>query len=225
MNVTLPLLGPSQADLVGAVLGFFFTVALLTYIIGDNPVYRVALHLFIGVSVGYVTLVVIYQVLGPRLFEPLLSTDPVATVLAVVPLVLFLFLIFKLAPGTSALGNVGVAYLLGVGAAVAVAGAITGTLLTQIESSWTPNAGNLLNHVVILAGTVLTLYYFQFWVRGRTATGEAERLPFVQFVSELGKGFMVITLGAIYGGMILSGLAVLGGLMVSLSGWIAVLLP
>ena len=56
----MPTLTTLQADLIGASLGFFFTLALLSYLIGDNPLYRIALHVFIGVSVGYILLVIIY---------------------------------------------------------------------------------------------------------------------------------------------------------------------
>lgn len=202
----------AQAELLSGVLGFIFTVALLSYLIGDNPLYRLALHAFVGVAVGYATLVILYQVLRPRLMTPLLSGDPRATVLATVPLILFIFLILKISPRTAALGNISVAYLIGVGAAVAAGGALTGTLLPQVRTTWLslwPEAsGTFLNNLVIVVGTVTTLLAFQFWLQGRTAGGEVGRVALMRLLAGIGQGFLVLTLGVIYGGMILSGIAV-----------------
>jgi hypothetical protein len=213
-------LTPGQYDLFGGALAFFFTVALLSYLIGDNPIYRIALHLFIGVAIGYGVLVVVFQVLVPRLLLPMLSGDVVAIGLALVPLLLFIFLILKLSPRTSGLGNLAIAYLIGVGAAVAVGGAVSGTVLPQIRSTWTAwtYAGPLAT-LVIVVGTITTLIYFQFWLRGRSASGDPQRIPLIRLAANVGQGFLVLTLAAIYGGMILSGIAIFSHQITLLAGW------
>ena len=192
MSLDLPA---GQAELVTGILGFCFTVALLSYLIGDNVLYRVALHLFIGVSVGYVTLVVIYQVLIPRLV----------------------------------LGNISMGFLFGVGTAVAVVGALRGTLVPQVRAAWLaliPGADlAFLNNVIILIGTITTLLTFQFWLQGRTPSGEVRRVAAMRMLADIGQGFLVITLGAIYGGLIVSGIAVFSERLAALSGWLTSLMP
>ncbi len=222
------ILSPGQADLITGALSFFFTVALLSYLIGDNPLYRLALHLFIGVGVGYATLVVIYQVLVPRLVVPLSSGNISIVALATVPLVLFIFLVFKLSPRTTPLGNIAVAYLLGVGTAVAVAGALKGTLLPQVQASWLSlmpdGTAGFLNNAIILVGAITTLLTFQFWLRGRTPAGEARRVAPMVILANIGQGFLAVTLGVVYAGMILSGIAVFSERLATLSGWVASLI-
>jgi hypothetical protein len=224
MDVTL---SPDQVNLLTGILSFFFTVALLSYLIGDNPLYRLALHIFIGVSVGYAALIVIYQVLQPRLITPLMSGDFTVVALTSVPLMLFLFLIMKINPRTSALGNSSVAYLIGVGTAVAVGGAITGTLLPQIQSTWVslmPGAsGKFVDDGIIAFGTVTTLLAFQYWLRGRTSGGEVKRVAILRFLSTTGQVFVVITLGVVYGGIILSGIAIFSHQLMALYDWAIVL--
>jgi hypothetical protein len=221
-------LTPEQADLLGGALGFFFTVALLSYLVGDNPLYRVALHLFVGVSIGYGALVVLFQVLRPRLFVPLTSGDAIPALLAGVPLVLFIFLVLKISPRTAALGNVSIAYMVGVGAAVAVGGGVTGTLIPQVQATWLsifPGANfTFINNAIIAAGTIFTLLYFQFWLRKRTTTGAAGRGVILRWAGEIGQGFMVLTLGAIYGGMILSGIAVFSERLIVVRLWLTSLM-
>lgn len=221
----IPSLTAQQADLLGGALAFVFTVALLSYLIGDNPLYRLALHIFIGVSVGYATLIVIYQVLVPRLAAPLLSGDLLLMALAAVPLILFIFLIFKLSPRTASWGNVSIAFMLGVGVAVAVGGAIRGTLLPQVQATWLSlfpaGIGRMISNLVILIGTLATLLSFQFWLQREGPEGEPARSPAMAIVARIGQGFIVVTLGTVYGGMILSGLAVLGERLSALAGWLA----
>jgi len=222
--MTLPQLSP---ELIGGGLAFFFTIALLSYVIGDNVIYRLALHLFVGVAAGYVGLVAIYKVITPYLIVPMTSGDTTLAALAAVPLLLFIFLILKLSPRTSALGNIGIAYMVGVGTAVAVGGAIIGTLIPQIMMTWRasepfPNA--IANQIVIALGAVTTLLYFQYWLRVETTAG-AERAAVLAVLASVGKGFIVTTLGAIYAGMILSGIAVFSERVMAMSSWIQGLIP
>jgi hypothetical protein len=219
MNLTLP-----SMDLIGGVLGFLFTVALLSYLIGDNPIYRLALHTFVGVSAGYVTLIIIYQVLTPRLITPLTSGDASKAALSIVPLVLFVFLIFKLSPRTAALGNISVACLIGVGTGVAVGGAVNGTLLPQLGLTWA-SGETWLNILLILVGTVTTLIYFQFWLRSSMTGGNPERVAVMRVLASVGQVFLVIALGVIYGGMILSGIAIFSERLMVMYQWVTGVLP
>jgi hypothetical protein len=220
---------PLSPEFLGGALGFFFTIALLSYLIGDNALYRIALHIFIGVSVGYVTLVVFYQVLQPRLIEPILSRNPVAIGLAAVPVVLFIMLLLKRGQRTAWLGSLAVAYMIGVGTAVAIGGAVTGTLLPQVRSTAIPlTQGDgliaILSNLIMVFGTIATLLYFQFWVRGRSASGDAQRVALMRYAAAVGQFFLMITLGVIYGGMILSGMAIFSERLITLYGWITSLL-
>jgi len=49
--------------------------------------------------------------------------------------------------------------------------------------------------------------------------GDVQRIAPIQFAAQIGQGFLVITLGVIYGGMILSGIAIFGERLVALSTW------
>jgi predicted membrane protein len=41
------------ADPIGAIIGFILTIMVLSYIIGDNALFRLAIHIFIGAASGY----------------------------------------------------------------------------------------------------------------------------------------------------------------------------
>ena len=55
------------ADLVGLLIGFSFTIFILSYILGDNFLFRFATHIFIGAAAGYTSVITIYNVILPQL--------------------------------------------------------------------------------------------------------------------------------------------------------------
>jgi len=56
-------------DVIGAWLGIFLTICILSFLYKDNPFYKFAEHLFVGVSIGYVVTQQLYNVLVPKLGE------------------------------------------------------------------------------------------------------------------------------------------------------------
>src|SRR5664279_3879735 len=93
-------------DLVAGILGFIFTLLIFSYLLGDNPLFRVAIYIFICVSSGYIAAVALWQVIIPRLLYPLYfaitSGDMVTTVVLAVPLLAGVLLL--LFPRQSGLG-------------------------------------------------------------------------------------------------------------------------
>jgi hypothetical protein len=129
-----------------------------------------------------------------------------------------LFLFFKVTP-LRKLGNWSVAILVGIGAAAAIGGAITGTLFPQILgtiNSVDPSAyaisssvwDQAINGTIIVLGTVTTLIYFHFGTQDIPGQSN-ERLPIIEHISKVGKVFLAITFGALYAGVFLSALAAL----------------
>ena len=51
----------NMLDLIGALLGFVLTIFIFSYIGGDNVLFRITTHLFVGVAAGYVAIVVIVK--------------------------------------------------------------------------------------------------------------------------------------------------------------------
>jgi hypothetical protein len=203
-------------DLVTGGISFLLTLMVLSYLIGDNPVFRIAIYIFIGVSAGYVAAVAWHQVLYPRLILPLFSASRGERLLLIIPLVLGLLLLFKLSSRTASLGSLPMAFLVGVGAAVAIGGAVMGTLLPQTQASM--NAFNLstagqyqLEHlgegIVMLIGTVTALAYFHFGAKA-TASGP-RRGKLVGIISWVGQIFIAITFGVLFAGVFMAALTAL----------------
>jgi len=202
----------SSLDILGAIIGFALTLMVFSYLIGDNPLFRVAIHVFIGVASGYATIMVINNVLVPRLIVPLISGSVEERALAIIPMLLGWLLLTKISPRLAVFGNIPVAYLVGVGAAVAIGGAVVGTLYPQVNATiaifdlntiqgFDSNRGlQLVNGVIILVGTVTTLAFFQFGTGTQLPNPNGIR-SWLDGLGQVGQVFIAIALGFLFAGV------------------------
>ncbi len=201
-------------EIISTLIGLVFTLFVFSYLLGDNPLFRITLYLFVGVSSGYAAAVIVHSVLLPRL--NLLQTDDFnQLLLAIIPLVFSLLLLAKFLPRFSWIGNFAMAVLVGVGAAAAIGGAVIGTLLPQAQASvnaFGPSVsanssvlGRLFTGAVMLVGTVFTLASFQFSAR-RAPDGTVKRNSVFEGAAWLGRIFIAITLGALFAGVYMAAL-------------------
>jgi hypothetical protein len=208
MNVT---------EVIWTVIGFFLTLCVFSYIFGDNILFRFASYLLIGVSAGYLMVIIFYKVLIPKIVIPFSNGNPVQKTLVIIPLVLGTLLLFKLSPRLARLGNVSMGYLVGAGAAVLIGGVIFGTLFPQtgaavaafgISGTTVAPGIQILGAVILLVGTVTSLAYFQFGMRGKSLD-KPRQSKIMALISKVGQVFIAITLGALFTGSMLAALTAL----------------
>jgi len=131
MNVVLP--EGSLAQTLGLWVAALLTLGVLSYLVGDNPVFRLTQYLFVGVSAGYAAALAWTYVLAPRLAE--LIRDPGSAWPQAIALALGALMLTRAWKPLSPLARLPLALLLGVGAAVAIGGALRGTLVPQVAAS------------------------------------------------------------------------------------------
>lgn len=189
-------------ELIGTLAGFVLTLMIFSYLLGDNLLYRMAVYIFVGVAAAFTTIVVVESVLIPLL----VSGQVASIILLFVAIILGLFLMFKSSIPFAWLTNSIFAFIITVGTVVAVVGAIAGTLLPLILNTGS-GQGGILEGVIMVIGVATSLLYFQYLVR-RTPDGEIKRRRYMQVITTVGKGFIVVTLGAIYATAILTSLTI-----------------
>lgn len=206
------------SDLIGAILGFVLTLMVVSYLIKDNVLFRLAVHIFIGVAAGYAAVLVIYNVLWYQLLVPLIVSPLQRFYLLVPPILLGIWLLAKASPRLSRLGSPVVAFLVGVGAATAISGAISGTLFPQVNATinlfdlgatglgGSKLLGWVVNALFILIGTVASLAYFHFGVRSRDDQ-VAQRPMWIEIFSQIGQVFIAVAFGALFAGAYAASLA------------------
>ena len=212
----------SLLDIGGTLVAAILTLFVFSYLLGDNVLYRLAEHLFVGVAVGYGLVVVFHTVLSSKLMIPLieaLSNGSWGRVLTLgISLLLGLLLLTKPFKALSWLGSLSVAFLVGVGAALAISGAMLGTLLPQIDATasisyYVTRYGSALgwfSGAVVLVGTIGVLIHFHF---GSQEEGPVARLRTVLVGTwgGVGRWFILIAFAAILATTFMSRLSFLAG--------------
>src|SRR5690606_30724709 len=149
---------------------------VFSYILGDNFLYRLAVYVFVGLAAGYIVVITWESVIWPWVNGAMLrqgATLP-AIITGLVPLLLGLLLLLKTAPRLGRFGHLALAFIIGVGTAVALVGAVTGTLLPLAGSTSSAVSVNAVNGTLLVIGVVCTLVYFQYLAR-RLPDGRTQR--------------------------------------------------
>lgn len=188
----------------GILVGFLLTIAILSFVIKDNPLYRLAIHVLVGVSAGYAVVVAINEVILP-LFDTLLQSSSLTMRLYwIVPLLLSALLLLKLIPRTARIGNSAMAVIIGVGAAVGLLGAIDGTLLPQILVQY----DDALLGIGIGLLAIISLAYFFFTAR-QSEQGVAKMPNWYPYIGAAGRVVITMTLAGLFAGALNTSLVLL----------------
>ncbi|MEZ4710033.1 MAG: hypothetical protein R3A44_22695 [Caldilineaceae bacterium] len=141
----------AQLNTAGLWVGFLLALFTFSAIVRDNALARLAQHIFVGAALGYLAVLLLQNVLRPRLITPLVQNgfgDYSSSIPALLGILLLLAGLDRTVAqgGTAehaqplgrrilyALGMCGVAILLGVGISTTVLGAVQGTLAPQFAA-------------------------------------------------------------------------------------------
>lgn len=203
----------NTADLLGLVSGLLLTLSVFSYVLGDNVLFRIAISVFIGVAAGYAVVMAWTNVLLPQIILPLISGSSFQLIYLVIPLGLSCLLLMKIIGRYSRLGNPAMAYLVGVGIAAAIGGAVSGTIFPQVgaavnsvvmEASDVSGTGRLWKITeggIMLIGTISTLAYFHFSVRQKPGGETPKRNETLEIVAHIGQIFIAIAFAALIVGV------------------------
>ena len=201
----------SPSELFTLIIGVALTVMVFSYILGDRLFFGMATHILIGVSAGFLALVVIQKIILPYLVKPLANVTDPGLLLALVPLALSILVVLMLFRRGTQAGAIPLAFLGGVLAALAIIGVTRGTLAPQILSmigrfepgklmhEAQPQWSAIVEALMILLGVISVLFAFHH--RGQAKAGEVVRPIFLQGIGSIGQIFIGITFGALFVGL------------------------
>ncbi|MGV8049867.1 MAG: hypothetical protein AB2L21_05890 [Anaerolineaceae bacterium] len=200
----------TSLDILLGIVGIVLTVMIFSYLLGDNFFFRIALYILIGVSIGYTAAVLIIRVIIPYLVKPLQGASTPVFLISLVPLVLCVLLMFMIIPRTAQAGRLPMAFLVGMLAALAIAGISRGTLAPQLlsivnrfspallqqgdQADW----AKIVEAVTMVLGVIAVLFFFHHRTSKNAADGS--RGGFVEGLSGVGQVFIGITFGMLFVG-------------------------
>jgi len=214
-----------ELDTVGTWVAFGLTILAYAYLGKEIPffdaIYRVVAYLFVGVALGYGAVLAWHGVLVPRLISHLGAKEW----FYLVPLLLCLILLTRARRSWQGVSRLTLAFLFGVGAALAVGGALVGTLIPQVQATFASLnpahyqaraaqegmwAGSyVLDAVLVAVGTISSLLYFTFTTAKGATSLEKTGRRIQQIAAGFGKVFIMFTFGALFATGAISRIALL----------------
>lgn len=211
VNLILLTSGKLSADWTGfgVITAAGLSLALYSFLYKDNPLFKFAEHVFVGVAAAYSFGQVWFSTFYDEIIKPLLDPPPDAAGqspgwLLLVPTALGLLMLTRVSRQLGWLSRYAFAFVVGLGAGLAIPRAISSFLLAQIEPTIRPLSWSVdgLNLAIILVGVVSVLIYFFFSVEHTGVVGR---------VSRVGIWFLMISFGASFGYTIMARLSLLIG--------------
>jgi len=196
-------------EIVGVWCAVLLTLSIFSYLYGDNPFYKAAEHIFVGVSAGYIFTITFWDTIWPNLFGRLFPTIVQAgfdfDASYIFPLILGVFMLFRLSKKYDWLSRISIAYIVGMMAGLKFYVFLNSNLLTQIKSSAINLSGSylsIINEFIVLIGVISGLVYFFF---------SKEHTGVVGKVSRIGVYFLMIKFGASFGFAVMGRISLLIG--------------
>jgi hypothetical protein len=172
----------------------FLTLCIFSFLYRDNPFYRFAEHLFVGVAAGYLLAVQYQDVILPNVWMPLASGlhTPQSIVLALIPAVLGVLMLSRIWERMRGPARWAIAFYVGIYSGIAVPGYLQGQIFAQLSDAVKPFAPGwgAINSALILLGLLTVLAYFFFSAPHRGIHGAGARI---------GIWFLMVAFGASFG--------------------------
>lgn len=196
--------------------GAFLTLCIFSFLYKENPLYRFAEHLYVGVANGYAVSIIWHRLLLPTLIKPLGAGH----YWLIIPLIIGLLYLARFIPRISWLVRIPIAITMGYYSGAAIPARIQAQILKQIEGTIltravfaNPVAG--IWAVIVLIGVIATITYFFF---------SREQKGPLKVVSRVGIAFIMIGFGATFGYTVMARISLLIGRFQFLLGpWLGII--
>ena len=206
----------------GVWLAGLLTLAMYSFLYKDNPVYKFAEHLYLGISVGFYINVTWWQSMKPLLFDPLMH-DFGYNAMLLIPGILGITMFFRFSRSLAWVSRYALAYYVAAGAGMAIPAIMQASILRQLDSTFVPlwGAGTtgfvpVLSAILVFIGVLSVLVYFFFSMEHKGVVGK---------VSQVGIWFLMITFGASFGYTVMARISLLiGRMQFLLEEWMGVTL-
>jgi hypothetical protein len=208
-------------SIIGAWVATGLTLFIFSFLYKDNPLFKLAENLYVGVSVGYTIVKTYDTVIVHLIWKPIVENKEWTLL---IPVAIGLLMLTRYVPKAAWLSRYAFAFIVGVGSGLAIPRTISSFILKQIEDTVRPlmmlvpgegitfnwsllNPASSLNTIIILVGVSSVLFYFFFSVE-HTGPGKA--------VARTGILFLMIAFGAAFGYTVMARMSLLIGRLTDL---------
>ena len=214
-------------------IGALLTLMIFSFLYKDNPFYKFAEHLFVGVSAGYWMVVGVWGTMVPNMLakiHPPLVKNILPSLAGnqpeyhyIIPCIFGILLLTRLISSISWLSRWALAFIIGYTAGVRFSRFLQSDFIGQIKSTLISivavgdggfSIGMTFSHIVLIVGVVCGLIYFFFSKEHKGAFGVASRI---------GIWILMVTFGASFGYTVMARISLLIGRMSFLGEWLGMI--
>ena len=181
----------------------FFTLALFSFLYKDNPIYKIAEHIFAGLSAGYYVGLIWDAVIVTQLWEPMIG----GRWTLIIPGLLGCLMFARFSSKYSWISRIALAFVMGVTAGIFLTSQLHGLVLPQIQATMISlgqgaTFREILLAIIVIVGVISTLVYFYFSKEHTGALG---------VTAKVGIWFIMISFGAHFGFTVMGRVSLLIG--------------
>ena len=208
VNVVLVADGAISLDWtgLGVITAAGMTLALYSFLYKDNPLFKFAEHVFVGVAAAYVFGQYWYPTIYGEIIAEWTELEPgeAANWWLLAPTLLGILMLTRFSSRLAWLSRYSFAFFVGLGAGLTIPRYTSSFILAQIEPTIQPLSLSWdgLNLLVILVGVIGVLVYFFFSVEHTGVAGG---------VSRIGIWFLMVSFGASFGYTVMARISLLIG--------------
>jgi hypothetical protein len=191
---------------ISTTVAALLTLAVFSFLYRDNPFYKFAEHLVVGVSAGYWMVLLYHQTLKQRAFANIFTKGQWWYI---IPIILGIMMWTRLVRKWSWVSRYSLAMVIGIGAGAAIPLEMKAKIIEQLNGSVDlvsqmhaarSTLAMGVNGVIILIGIITGLIYFYFSKAHKGATG---------FLARIGIGMLMIGFGASFGFTVMARISLL----------------
>jgi len=206
-----------SGEFIGITIGAILTLGIFSFLYKDNPFYKFAEALFVGISAGYWFVATFWQYFVPKFWDNLALAFTELTSkgridyhwIYLVGGFFGVLMLLRLVPKVGWLSRWSLAFIVGTTAGLQFTRYLVSNGMMQVQGTIKPllvagNAGVTIGNIIIVVGTFTGLIYFFFSKEHKGAFGGAARV---------GIWFLMINFGAMFGYTVMSRMSLLIGRM------------
>ena len=193
------------AHTIGVYIAAGLTICIYSFLYKDNPLYKIAEHIYVGLSTGYLLAIMWFDAITPFLINPLKE----GKYGVIIPGLLGLLLFTRFFPKYAWISRFTLAFIIGAAAGISAPNQVHGYLLRHCQATIevfnglkTVSFWQVIDNIIILAGVISVLIYFFFSVAYNRV---------IKGISYLGIVFLMVFFGAAFGYTVMGRISLLIG--------------
>lgn len=187
---------PTWGTLAWQGLAALVTLAVFSFLFGDNAIYKFTERLWVGIATGYWTMLLYHQGLYDKVVIPVFTRGEVWYL---IPVILGILMWFRISPKLGYLSRYALGFYVGIASGIYIPVTFRAWVFKQVEGSIIPIEGNWagVNYIIALIGVICALIYFFFSKPHKGALGVLSKTGIYTLMVGFGAGFGLTVMGRV----------------------------